>query len=145
MKCELRWIDVTPNLALQQIPIFLLERPLAHGTQPKGGVFNVAEVARLGTFWVPQTDLHQQAIRWSRTASGQYVRVPVFAYRASVPYEAGLFGMAVELGVRAAAQLREHTPFPIDTMTLVLGHQCHVVDAEGLFRGYLGLAFNTKE
>ncbi len=145
MKYAVHWIDVTENLATQQQPVFLLERPLIHGKNVKGGVFNVAEVARVGTYWVPTSDLNIATIAWSKTASGQYVRIPVFGYRTQQPAESAVFGTAVQLGISALASLYQKVSnAPVLCTHLVIGHQVHHLGPEG-YRGYLGLAFQTKE
>lgn len=144
MDFQVRWIDVTPNLARKQQPVVLVERPLAHGTAPKGGVFNVAEVARLGTFWVPVSDLNASEIQWSKTASGQFVRIPMLGYRSAQPAESALFGMALQLGIKARDALQQQTASPVLCTWLALGHQVHNLGPEG-YRGYLGLAFQIKE
>lgn len=144
MKYAIHWIDVTENLTTQQQPVFLLERPLAHGSHAKGHLFNVAEVARLGTYWTPTSDLNTDPVRWSKTASGQYVRIPVFGYRTRQSAEAAIFGMAIQLGITALASLQQQVNVPILSTYLVLGHQVHHLGPEG-YRGYLGLAFQTKE
>lgn len=141
---EVHWIDVTMNLASQQQPVFLLERPLAHGTQPKGGVFNVAEVAREGTFWCPTSDLNHYQVQWSKTSKDQYVRIPVFAYKTEKPFESVLMGMAIQLGMQAMESLRHQTAAEIVKTVLVLGHQVHHLQGGG-YRGYVGVAFHTKE
>jgi hypothetical protein len=142
MNFDLRWIDVNPNLVVGQQPVLMLERPLAHGEQVNGGVFNVAEVARVGTFWVPG-NLHRKEVPWTVTRSGPHVRVPVYKYRTPQAYEALLFGMAVQLGMEAVERLKAECSAPIERVTLVLGHQVKCIEAS--YEAYLGIAITTKE
>jgi hypothetical protein len=145
---KVQWIDVTPNLVLDQQPVLLVERPLAHGDEPKGGVFNTAEVARVGAFWVPRK-IQEEEIAWRVTRTGQHVRIPLDRYRTPQPIESVLFGNAVSLGMMAMESFRRQSNAPIEYVLLVLGHQVRNLGSENRgeegYEAYLGLAIVTKE
>ena len=144
MNFETHWIDVNPNLTIGQQPVFLLERPLAHGNKPKGGLFANSEIARVGHFWVPDSDVQVEPVQWALTTSGDHVRIPVVAYRSQNAVEAVMFWSGIQIGLQAADSLRRKTPKEIIRAIMVMGHQCHDLGEQGI-RGYLGIAFQVKE
>ena len=94
MLFDTKWIDVNGNLQSQQQPVFFLERALLHGDKAKGGIFNVAEVARKGDYWTASSPLPTE-IDWSNTKTGEHVRVPVFAYRTTQKAITALVGIGI--------------------------------------------------
>jgi len=144
MQFHVEWLDVNPYISQGMQPTFLLERPLPPSAQgsPKGNLFNVAEVARLGKWYVPVSPLNLETIEWSFTNSGQHVRVPIFAYRTgrNCTY---VWGTGLEFGARALDSLKtNHNPV-VESCTLVLGRECH--DLGDAYRCYVGMAFKVKE
>ncbi len=137
-----QWVDVRPYLAQGQEPIFLLERPLLHGHSAKGGVFGIAEVARLGDFWVPTADPIRTDGGWSLCKTGTHARVPILAYRTTERALSAIWGLGLQLGLAALAALRTKTPEPPTEMHMILGHEC--TDLTAGFRCYVGLAIRTK-
>jgi hypothetical protein len=135
------WIDVDPYLANGQRPVYMLERQLAHGTNPNGGVFNVAQVARLGEFWVPQAPLLPGADPdWSVVKTGDHVKIPVTAYRCDRAL-ASVFALGLQLGLLAAGEFVRRTLKPPEAVYLVLGHT--VTDLGDGFRCYAGVALRS--
>ena len=134
---ETVWVDVNPFLLRQEQPVIVLERPKAHD-MAKAWAGN-SEIARMGEFFVPTSSLLAEHVVWSRTKTGEFVRVPVHAYKTTTPDISALFGLAIELGVRAAALL----PDRAQGATLVLGHEIHTLP-DGTYRGYAGFSFRAK-
>ena len=148
MQFSVQWIDVTSNLVLNSQPTYIIQRPLVHGDDPKGGVFNTTQVARTGAFWVPNTLRHAE-IEWSLTKTEEHVRIPLDRYRTSQAYESVLFGLALQLGLQVMESFRRQSSKPIEYVLLVLGHQVRNLAAENRgedgYEAYLGLAIVTKE
>lgn len=142
MQIQAHWLDVTQHLASGIQPVFMLERPLLRGDKPRGGLFASSEVARRGRYWVAAGDLLSAPVRWSLVHTGQYVRVPVFAYKTSSRALSAILAMGVMLGMRGADSVRGVTAEEIVTAVMVLGHEC--ADTGDGFRTYVGLAFETK-
>jgi hypothetical protein len=143
---NIQWVDVRPYLAAGQQPVFLLERPLLHGNSPRGGIFGIAEVAREGVFWVPNTDPVTTDGGWTQTLTGAHVRIPVLAYRTQERAIAGIWGLGLQLGFAAMLKLRQRTEDMPESLHIVLGHECTDLASEGVdaFRCYVGIAIRTK-
>ncbi|MCI0420753.1 MAG: hypothetical protein L0312_16255 [Acidobacteria bacterium] len=129
----IRWIDVTPNLTSGQQPVFMLERPYLHDS---GKV-------RTGTFWVPQASLEDPSTQWSVTESGDFVRVPVMAYRTRERAMSLILGTGLQLGIAAIMSLRHHTQDEPISAVLLLGHEVSDLPDKNAFRVYVGLALRT--
>lgn len=144
---NIQWVDVRPYLAVGQQPVFLLERPLLHGNSAKAGVFGIAEVARSGTFWVPEDDPIQADGRWAVTKTGTHVRVPILAYCTKERALASIWGLGVQLGLASLASLRQHTSDAPTELHMILGHECTDLSPAGLsaFRCYVGLAVRVGD
>lgn len=141
------WIDPTPNLASGVKPTLVLERELAHGTKPNGGLFNQSKVARTGEFWVAQTSVVSEPVLWTFCREGDFVRIPVSAYRSATRYASSVLAVGLEIGLAAMASLRKHTPVDPLIVHLVLGNQCTDLSpyGEDAYRCYVGIAIQTKE
>ena len=138
---DFSWVDVTESLRRSVQPIMVLERSPIH-TQGKAWS-GPSEVARTGEFVVPDSPVTDNVIKWVTTVSGNFVRVPLHAYKTNVPDSvSALFGLGLQLGLQAAGQLAQQKIVPIH-VTLVLGHECHRM-ADGIYRGYVGFSFRTK-
>jgi hypothetical protein len=139
---EIVWIDITPYLISGEQPIYMLQRPKAH-SEPKAWAGST-QIACLGEFWVPQGPVFGGEQAWSVTKTGDMVRVPVFAYK--VPRSlASIWGMALQIGLAAVADLRHHTNDIPSEVTLVLGSDCtDLSPMEEMYRCYAGIAIRTK-
>jgi hypothetical protein len=139
----IRWVDVSANLQTGKQPVVMLERALAHGSDKRGGVFSVAEVARVGSYYVPQLPLvGPEQPAWSATKSGKHVRVPLHAYLTAERAKSHIVATGFEIGVRAAmGYLELHKSAPKE-LVLVLGTQVDDLHEEGRnhFRCYVGVA-----
>lgn len=145
MEWQFQWVDVRPYLAQGVQPVFMLERPLLHGHAAKGGVFGVAEVARTGTYWVPEDDPLTTDGHWAVTKAGAHVRVPVLAYRTPERALASIWGLGVQLGAAAVASLARRTPARVLAAHLILGHECSdLTPHASAFRCYVGLAIQVE-
>lgn len=138
---EVRWIDVTPYLVASEQPVIILPRPKAH-QQVKAWAGNT-QVAHMGEFWVPQGPVVGGAQEWACTRTGEVVRVPVYAYKVHRSL-ASIFGLGLQIGMAAVADLRHHTNDVPQSVTLVLGTDCTDLPAENSFRCYAGIAIRTK-
>ncbi len=119
------------------------ERQLSFGEHPKAGLFAVAEVARVGTFWVPVTPMNVAPVEWSMTCTDQYVRVPVFAYRTIDHDPAKVVGMAFQLACQAMLSLADCLDLrSLDVCHLYLGKVIH--DQGDHFTYYLGLSMELS-
>lgn len=143
MRFDVHWLDVNPFLTQHRQPMFALRRELAHGSEAKGGLFNVAEVARSGTYYVPTSDLNKEQIEFSLVKSGEYVRIPIHAYRTTERALATILGTAIQLGISARDGLARQYQVEVEHTVLVLGHEVHDLLQNG-FRCYAGLAFKIK-
>ena len=143
---NIQWINVQQSLAQGVQPVFLLERPLLHGSSAKGGVFGIAEVARVGDFWVPEDDPLTTSGQWALTRSGSHCRVPILAYRTQERALGSIWGLGLQLGLAALASIRQHTDDPPVECHMILGHECTDLGPLGVsaFRCYVGLAIRTK-
>lgn len=141
-----QWLDVRPHLAAGRQPVVLVERPLLHGQSAKGGVFGIAEVARLGTYWVPNADVITTDGGWQFTKSGAHVHVPVIAYRTPERALSSIWALGLQLGMAAIESLRRRTPDLPAECHLLLGHECtDLLPAAAAFRCYVGFAIRTEE
>lgn len=140
---DVHWIQIGFSLLSEQMPIHVIERPPMH-EQAKawsGGT----EVAREGTYHVPQLDAFQVDPRWARTATGRYVRIPVSAYRTSSRSLASIWGLGLQVGMAFLDAFRSHNVEEIKQLTLVLGDDCTDLAPQGFdaFRCYVGVAIKT--
>lgn len=144
MRFDVKWIDVSKNLTRGDQPVFLLERPLLHGTDERGALFSSGKVARVGSYWVPQSSLiGESEVEWGLTKSDQYVRIPVWAYRTTVRSLSAIFAVGMEIGMRAIASLKYRIRADPTIVTLVLGHEITDLPAENAFRCYVGMAIRV--
>jgi hypothetical protein len=124
MKINVHWHDLTRHLQESMAPVVMIKR------------------LNQSTWLVPVSPLivpDGSAIEWSRTSTGELVRVPIFAYQTQDRALACIFGTGVELALRAAADLmRQHQAAP-KSVQLQIGHE--VQDLGAKFRCMLGLAF----
>lgn len=138
------WIDPVPNLLAQQQPVQMIERELLHGTKPKANLFNTSEVARVGNYWVPQNSVTQEGTLWTVAKEGQYVRVPVMAYKTVSRSAAHIFATGLTVGLAAFMSLQAHTNERPVRIYLVLGNICSDLHPqEDAFRCYVGIAIQT--
>lgn len=148
MNVLLHWFDVSEHLRQQQQPLVMIERPRVGGNarDPHGDLFSVATVGRFGEFWVPEAPLLVPDLKWSITAQGDFVRVPMHAYRTMAMAKGSIMATGVELGMRAIVSLSTKCPKPPAEITLVLGSEVHVVTTEEgnkVYRCYLGVAIRV--
>ena len=144
MRFEVQWIDVTKNLASGEQPALFLTRPLLHGTDKRGALFSSAEVARVGTFYVPQSPLvGGTEVKWGVTKAGEHVRVPVEAYRTTTRSLSAIFAVGMEIGMRAIVALQTKTRAEPTIVTLVLGHDVTDMPNEDAFRCYVGMSIRV--
>lgn len=144
MLFETVWMDVSPYLLSGAPPVAVYQRPLAHGTSPKVAGWSAAQIARVGDFWVPQGPVLGEGPGWSVSKGGDYVRIPVFAYKTQQRALSTIFGLGIQIGLAALADLRNHTQDVPRGAVLVLGHECHDLAPEDTFRCYVGVAVRTK-
>jgi len=144
--CNHTWIDVRPHLLSGEQPVFMMQRPLAHGHSAKGGLFNTAEIAKVGEHWVPHGPvLDVEDVQWGITKVGDLVRVPVFAYKTQHLAPASIWGLGLQIGLAAVVHLRKHTTDIPRAAMLVLGHECmDLRPAEEAYRCFVGIALQTK-
>jgi hypothetical protein len=147
VKFDVRWIDVAPYLASGQQPVCMLARPPLHGDRPKSSVFNAAEVARIGKYWVPNGSVFDETTRikgWHFVTDGEYVHVPVVAYDV-VRALSGLFAFGIEVGMAALYYLRELTMERPLEVTLYIGHDCtDLAPQKDVYRCYVGIAIRVQ-
>lgn len=139
-----KWVDVTKHLISGEAPTYLLERPLAHG-QAKAWA-GTTEIGRIGEFWTPRSPIVAGSdMQWGLTKTGEFVRIPVHAYRISSAAPSVLIAFGMQLGILAVEALRDHTLTVIEEATLLLGDTCHTIDEEpGVLRCYAGITFRLK-
>lgn len=145
MLFDVHWINVNPYLERKEQPVFMLQRPLLHGDTKSGGVFNIAEVARVGTYYTPTSAINEAEPKFSLTKSGDLVRIPVFAYRTQIRALSSILGVAMQLGISATYRLQQIVRGDeIESVTMILGHECHELPEPDGFRCYAGLSFKMK-
>lgn len=134
---EVTWTDPRPGDTY-------IRRDLGFGDDPKAGLFNVAEVARVGRFWTPVSPLDRSPIEWSLTCSDEWIRVPTFGYHTNAAEPPYVVGLAFQLGLLALASLLERVRLSdVTAARLIIGRDIH--NAESGFRFYLGATFELKE
>lgn len=142
---DVKWADLTQNHLSGVQPVYMLRRERAHQEQKAWA--GKSEVASIGEFWVPQEavlalpETHAFAV----TKVGDCVRIPLFAYKTGHLSLASLFGLGVQIGMAALAELRNYTSDAAKSVVLILGHE--VTDlrpAEDAFRCYVGIAVQTR-
>lgn len=141
------WKDLTTYLNQSEPPQFYLERPLKHGSDPKGGVFNKSEVARTGEFWVPQQPVLQDDPKWAFCKAGDAVRIPIYAYRTASRTESCVLATGLQIALAAIISLHRASNGQIPIAThLMLGHQCTDLVPLGTdaYRCYVGICFQVK-
>lgn len=147
MRTTIRWVDVAANLEDGNQPVVLIERELVHGDEPKGNLFSVAEVARLGSFWVATAPLisADNDPKWSLTAKDKYVRVPVNAYLTAERAKSHILATGLEIGVRATMSYLEKVGKAPEELILIIGIQVDDLAPErNHFRCYVGVAFKEN-
>lgn len=126
MRFSVRWIDVEAGLLTGIQPTFMLRRG--------DGLPDSSEDHR--SYWVPQRDLlgdfsssprDGPAVAsgghdWSVCRSGEFVRVPLFAYRTVHHSKPGVLCLGAELGMRALAAFG--TRGTVCECILVVGSEC---------------------
>lgn len=147
MQYDVRYFDVNAQVVNGHQPCIVISRPLMHGSDPKGGVFNKAQVARRGEYWVPQNRLFEGPLKFSLTKQGELVRIPMWDYAVndSALSAAVAFGITVgmELTSQALQEIQTATNKPVTKALIVLGHECHGItlnDGKAGLRCYAGLA-----
>jgi len=147
MDFTIRWVDVSANLQTGKQPVLVLERPLAHGNDKRGGLFSAAEVAREGTYWVPSNPLVGSGDHgWTVTKSGQYVRIPIHAYLTAERAKAQLVATGIEIGTRGILEYTQKIGSAPKELVLALGTQVDDLAPEGRshFRCYVGVAARVE-
>lgn len=142
MNFEVHWVAMARYLESSTQPVFLLGRPTTHSAQRGRSALSRSEHARLGRHWALYTDILIPEPRWSLTESGDWVRVPLFAYQTSDLAYSALLGCGLEIGIRAMNSFLSSHPEPILKIVLALGDQCTQLDDK--FRCYVGLAVQTQ-
>lgn len=139
-----QWFDVTPFVVSQSQPTVHLRRePANDGSKPWAGSTQLGSISE---YWVATGGLMgEQPAEFSLTRTGETVRVPMFAYRTGHLAMPALFGLGVQIGLAAIADLRHHTRDEPKVAHLVIGHQCtDLRPAEEAYRCYIGIALQTR-
>jgi hypothetical protein len=147
MRTTIRWVDVAPYLKEGTQPVVLVERELVHGTSPKGQLFSIAEVARLGSFWVATAPLisSDNDPKWSLTAKDKYVRVPIHAYLTAARAKSHILATGMEIGIRAAMSYLQKVGKEPEELILIIGIQVDdLAPARNHFRCYVGVALKEN-
>jgi hypothetical protein len=146
MDFALHWYDVTLDLQRRTQPIISLERPhVGNRVTGHGDIFANSSPGREGEFWVPFKPINQEPIEWSLTTTGELVRVPMHAYQIAQPSKALIFGLGMELGMRAGMAFANKSFKPPKLVTLVLGTKVDLIDAPDgqKYVCYAGLAIQV--
>ena len=144
MDFKIHWIDPSENLASGIQPVLFIERELLHGDKKKGDVFNQAEVARTGTYWTPKQSLLGPPQPWGMTRDGQYVHVPVLAYRSEFFGPSAIFQTGLLLGAAVMDQFKMVSAEQPITLHIVLGTDCTPLPTENAYRCYAGFSVQTR-
>ena len=140
---EPHWVDVTPFLLKREQPVFILPRESAH-SEPKAWA-GASKVGTVGEFWVPHGDLLGGEAVFAPTTAGEAVRIPVWAYQTVRRTLPDIFGLGLQIGMAAIAEMRKYTRDEPRRVHLVLGHECtDLLPAAESFRCYIGIAVRTK-
>ena len=151
MRFEVKWVDVTPHLLARQQPVIseavltgLIRRDQVH-QGPKAWA-GPSQVGTVGDYWVVKSPLlGDEPAEFAPSLFGEAVAVPMFAYKTSQLALADLFGLGVQIGMAAIADLRNHTRDEPKVVHLVLGHECtDLRPAEEALRAYVGIAVQTR-
>lgn len=105
MTFELHWRDFTDQLRSSVQPVIMLPKP------PDS------------RFWTPVSSLLADPIELSLTRSGDFVRVPVFAYDVASGLKSALLAAGIEYGMRAMAAVRQRSDCTRQHVLLVIGNK----------------------
>lgn len=144
--CDVRYLDVTPNLLTGNMPVYLLERPKIHD-EPKAWA-GPSEVARRGRYYVPQLSVFEADPQWCLTRLGDVVRIPVHAYRTATRALTAIFGLGQQIALAAMQSFLSNVQDErIVGVVQILGHDCTDLVSQGVdaFRCYVGIGFQVAE
>jgi len=143
MNFELNFIDVSENLIKREQPSYLVRRPVVG--DPNATRIST-DLARTGVFWVPQSALvHGGDANWSKTSSGELVRVPIHAYRVPFVEQAGIAAVGTEIGMRAMADLViTKRVIEIKEVRLIVGQDVTKLPDDTGYRIYMGMTIRTE-
>lgn len=139
-----QWFDVTPFVVSGDQPTVHLRRePVNDGSKPWAGTTQRGSDSE---YWVATGGFFGgEPAEFSLTRTGETVRVPMFAYKTQHMALPALFGLGVQIGLAAVADLLHHTRDQPKVAHLVIGHQCtDLRPAEEAFRCYIGIALQTR-
>jgi hypothetical protein len=142
MITSIHWLNVDSFLAQGIQPVVCLERPLKNLADDK--LFLSAKPGRDGTYRVAASPLSQSQVDWSLVTTGDFVRIPVFAYTTTSAALSAILFTGLELGLAAARSLAATDKQPVEQIIMVLGEDCHHLEDRNCFRCYIGLAFRLK-
>lgn len=144
MDYKIHRIDPVPNLNAGIQPVYFIERELLHGDKAKGDTFSQAQVARVGTYWTPKHSLLGPPQNWSVTRDGQYVAVPVLAYRSEYFGLPAILQNGLILGAAAMDQYRQITNEVPLILHIVYGSECTPLPTENSYRCYVGFSVQSR-
>ena len=121
------------------------ERPSTQpGMKPAEMGFSSAKFARTGRYWVPQGPATDPKSDWDVTFTGDFVRIPVYAYRTKHHALAAILACGLDVAFSSMEGLSANAPGAIiEEIILVLGDKC--TDLGEAFRVYVGFAFRVQE
>ncbi len=147
MQYDVRYFDVNQQVANGHQPVIVISRPLMHGTDPKGGVFNQAKVARRGEYYVPQNRFFEGPLKFVLTRQGELVRIPMWDYPTDAPAISAAGALCLQMGIELTSQalqeIQTTTNKPVTKALIVMGHEWHSIvlkDGNPGLRGYVGVA-----
>jgi hypothetical protein len=116
------WVDVTQHLASGEQPLILLPRD------------------KSSTFYTLTSGAFEEP-KWSMCRTGDFVRVPMHAYRTASHARGAVFGLGVQLGILAES-LRHAHGIVATLANVLLGSQCTDLRPNfDAYRCYLGISF----
>jgi hypothetical protein len=139
------WHDVSEGLRTNQQPVVIMERAMVTSADRPAGWKETTQRARIGTYWVPVSSVHEAYIEWRMTKQGDYVQVPLVAYKTQIRSAVALFGAGIEIGMRAMHAIQQQTSSPIEEVHLCLGHTHYDLYPEDGFRACVGVSIRVAD
>jgi hypothetical protein len=136
--------DIKPFLQTGEQPSHVFQREKVHD-QPKAWA-GPSEVACRGKYWTPRFPAFYGEQQWLFCDSGQYVTVPIQAYRTKQRALTDIFGLGQQVALALMLSFQENVPEKILRVIQILGTDCTDLIYENVeaFQCYVGIAFQTE-
>lgn len=141
MNYSVHYVDVTDNLASRVQPVVGL--PLH---RDNGIPNSTTKTAPGGNYYILEKFAYEDQ-KPLLVTHGELLRIPMHAYETDHAMTS-LVGLGLQLGFVAAERFAKASGRSVETLYLVLGHECHEIRDDMTqttrFRCYVGIAAHTR-